>query len=134
MRQAQELLRHADITTTMKTYTHIEAIDLARQVNSLPQIVAVPERIVVGYESARQIVIPDLIPDYSQNAAFSRNVSRSEKFSGKNTVALEVRKLARCMADECGALRGIEPNTKSQKVRKGGFEPPRPIKGARPST
>ena len=128
MRQAQELLRHADITTTMKTYTHIEAIDLARQVNSLPQIVAVPERIVVGYESARQIVIPDLIPDYSQNAAFSRNASRDEHFSNQNAAALEGRDFVRCRADGCEAMRQIEANTKSQKMRKGGFEPPRRLR------
>jgi hypothetical protein len=35
---------------------------------------------------------------------------------------VEAGKFVRCRADECEALRGIEANTKSQKVRR--FEPP----------
>lgn len=42
-RVAQAILRHADITTTMRTYTHVEIVDRARAVEALPSLEERPE-------------------------------------------------------------------------------------------
>ena len=42
-RTAQELLRHSDIRLTMQTYTHLELLDTAHAVESLPEIETLQE-------------------------------------------------------------------------------------------
>ena len=54
---AQKLMRHADITTTMKTYTHIEVLDRRAAVEALPSMVedsGIEEmKVAVGAENLR---------------------------------------------------------------------------------
>ena len=119
-RQAQALLRHADINTTMKKYTHIEVMDLSRQANLLPQISTAVEKVAVGCENinpSRYHFRYHLSPIVAHSEDMSRT-NKSENPDFEN--ASEASKIKRYSAPECVT---VSANEKSQKFGAAGFEP-----------